>query len=71
MKKVRFARASLYLTETNMLTWICLVEGKIREMIDWRITSNVDQMLSEYVPPRALLYYVPSAILKGYDKDGE
>lgn len=40
-------------------------------MIQWRIEYGADRLLHEYVPPRALLYYVPSAILKGYDRDGE
>lgn len=47
------------------------VEGKIREMIQWRLEFGADRLLEEYRPPRALLYYVPSAILKGYDKDGD
>lgn len=40
-------------------------------MIQWRIEYGTDRLLQEYVPPRALLYYVPSAILKGFDKDGD
>jgi CRAL/TRIO domain len=40
-------------------------------MIQWRIDYDADNLLKEYVPPRALLYYIPSAILKGYDKEGD
>lgn len=47
------------------------VEGKIREMIEWRKSYGADNLLKEYTPPRSLLYYVPSGILKGYDKDGD
>ena len=47
------------------------VEGKIREMIQWRIDYGADRLLEEYRPPRALLYYIPSAVLKGYDKEGD
>ncbi|CAB9501461.1 SEC14-like protein 4 [Seminavis robusta] len=47
------------------------VEGKIREMIEWRIQYGADSLLETYRPPRTLLYYVPSAILKGYDREGD
>lgn len=46
-------------------------ETLFRAMIDWRIENNVDTILDTYKPPKILLDYLPSAILAGYDKDGE
>lgn len=48
-----------------------LVEPKFRDMIAWRVVNNCDRLLEDYRPPKGLLWYIPSAILKGYDKDGD
>jgi hypothetical protein len=42
-----------------------------RTMVEWRIENNVDNLLDEYTPPKILLDYLPSAILQGYDKEGD
>jgi len=47
------------------------VEDRLREMIDWREKQGADQLVELYRPHRALLWYIPSAILKGLDKDGD
>ena len=47
------------------------VEPKFRAMIAWREQQGADRLLEDYRPPKALLWYIPSAILKGYDKDGD
>lgn len=47
------------------------VEAKFRDMIAWREQKQTDRLLDDYRPPKALLWYVPSAILEGYDKDGD
>ena len=47
------------------------VESKFRSMIDWRHTNQIDTLLETYRPPQTLLWYVPSAILEGYDLDGD
>lgn len=46
-------------------------EGLFRTMIQWRMEHNVDSILDEYKPPRILCQYLPSAILKGYDREGD
>mgnify|MGYP005852264065 CR=1 FL=1 len=47
------------------------IEGIFRTMIQWRQENKADQILEEHVPDKTLLYFFPSAILKGYDKDGD
>lgn len=47
------------------------IEGIFRAMIQWRKEKRADHMLEEFRPNRTLLYYIPSAILKGCDKDGD
>lgn len=47
------------------------VEPKFRDMIAWREQKQADRLLEDYRPPKALLWYVPSAILEKYDKDGD
>jgi hypothetical protein len=37
----------------------------------WRIENDVDTILDTYKPPKVLLDYLPSAILAGYDKEGD
>jgi hypothetical protein len=48
-------------------------ETLFRSMINWRLnsTENIDNMLDEYKPPRALYEYAPSGLLQGVDKDGD
>ena len=46
-------------------------EELFRTMIDWRIDNNIDNILETYKPPKVLLNYLPSAILAGYDKEGD
>lgn len=44
-----------------------------RGMIQWRKNSeeNIDTMLDDYKPPRALYEYAASGLLQGVDKDGD
>ncbi|CAB9501459.1 SEC14-like protein [Seminavis robusta] len=46
-------------------------EELFRDMVKWRIENNMETILDTYKPPKALLRYYPSAILKGYDKEGD
>lgn len=46
-------------------------EELFRLMIEWRIDNSVDTILETYKPPKTLLHYLPSAILAGYDRDGD
>jgi len=46
-------------------------ESAFRDMIEWRLEKNVDSLMQEYEVPPLLEKYVPSAVLKGCDKDGD
>jgi hypothetical protein len=46
-------------------------EPLFRAMVDWRIENDVDTLLDTYKPPKVLQDYLPSAILAGYDKEGD
>ena len=46
-------------------------EKMFRNMIQWRLENNVDTILQDYEPPRLIKDYIPGAILKGYDLDGD
>jgi len=46
-------------------------EELFRDMIEWRLANNIDTILDDYRPPKVLFDYLPSAILKGYDRDGD
>lgn len=46
-------------------------EGLFREMIEWRLDNDIDTILDEYKSPKVLFDYLPSAILAGYDKEGD
>jgi len=46
-------------------------EELFRDMITWRIDNNIDSILDTYRPPRMLYDYLPSAILAGYDREGD
>jgi len=39
-------------------------------MVDWRIKNNVDNILDEYTPP-LLFNYLPVAVLRGVDREGD
>jgi len=48
------------------------VEDKFRVMLEWRKEARADDLLETYRPPsKLLLWYIPSAILQGVDKDGD
>ena len=46
-------------------------ESLFRKMVQWRIDENIDNMLDEYKPPKILLDYNTTAILKDYDHEGD
>lgn len=46
-------------------------EELFRLMIEWRIDNSVDTILETYRPPKTLLHFLPSAILAGYDREGD
>ena len=48
-------------------------EEIFRGMIDWRMTSeeDIDTLLDDYKPPRALYEYAASGLLQGVDHDGD
>lgn len=46
-------------------------EIMFRNMIQWRIDNQVDNVLEDYHPPALLQEYFPGAILKGFDRDGD
>lgn len=46
-------------------------EKMFRNMVQWRVSKNVDKILDEYHPPIFLKENLPGAILKGVDKDGD
>jgi CRAL/TRIO domain len=46
-------------------------EEMFRAMIKWRLENEVDTILESYKPPKILLDYIPSAVLAGYDREGD
>ena len=46
-------------------------EELFRAMIKWRIENDIDTIMETYEPPKLLLNYLPSAILAGYDREGD
>jgi CRAL/TRIO domain len=46
-------------------------ESKFRQMMEWRESNNVDDVLETYVPPPALLQNTPNTILEDFDRDGD
>ena len=46
-------------------------EKLFRDMIVWRLEHDVDNILDYYKPPKILYDYIPSAVLQGYDKEGD
>ena len=46
-------------------------EELFRTMIEWRLENDIDTILDDYKAPKVLFDYLPSAILAGYDKEGD
>jgi hypothetical protein len=47
-------------------------EAKFRRMVDWRISEEVDDIVTDYVLPHPLMQrYLPTTVLEGCDKEGD
>ena len=46
-------------------------ETMFRNMIQWRLDNNADNILEDYEPPRLIRDYIPGAILVGCDLEGD